>query len=477
MGRGIAQLACAMGARTLVVDARLEVAEQAVAAIDGVLGRLAERGRLDAAAARAAAARLEAVELGALAECELVIEAAPEDLALKQEVCARLSRDVVNARCVLATNTSSLAVGAVAAEAAAPERVVGMHFFNPAPVMPLVEIVASEVTAPWAVAVARATAQAMGKRPVHARDVPGFLANRCQQPFFLEALRVVEEGIAGVDQVDRICRAAAGVPMGPFELMDFIGVDLIAEALPRLYEQSSHEPRWRPPLLLRRMALAGRTGRREPGPVEDAPPLAPPAAGRVEIAGTSRLAGELRELAEARGWTMVAPPAPAGDASPDVCLHVDEATAVSCAARSLARLAPHGRAIGFVLVPPVDAAGVVELIRGERCSDTEMETVDGFFRSLGLRTERIGDAAGGVGGRIVAQLLNEASFAVEQGVATADDVDAAMQLGFGYRTGPIARLEEVGPRWVLDVLDGLRSETGDERYRAAPGLRQRLEAR
>jgi 3-hydroxybutyryl-CoA dehydrogenase len=114
----------------------------------------------------------------------------------------------------------------------------------------------------------------------------------------------------------------------------------------------------------------------------------------------------------------------------------------------------------------------VELIRGERCSDAEMETVDGFFRSLGLRTETIG-----VGARVVAQLLNEASFAVEQDVATSDDVDAAMQLGFGYRTGPIGRLEEVGPRWALEVLDGLRSETGDERYRAAPRLRRREEAR
>ena len=197
----------------------------------------------------------------ALAPCDLVIEAIPEQLDLKRDVLARIAA-AAGPDCVLATNTSSLSVTAIAAGVPFPSRVVGMHFFNPPPLMPLVEVVAGLDTDRGAIASARATAEAMGKRVVVAADTPGFVVNRCNRPFTLEALRLVEEGIATPEQVDRICRLGGGWRMGPFELMDLVGIDVGVAVSESFYEQSYGEPRWRPSTLAARMAARGHLGRK-----------------------------------------------------------------------------------------------------------------------------------------------------------------------------------------------------------------------
>ncbi len=262
MGSGIAELAARAGARTLLYDPVSDALARGLRRIRDDLDTLVARGRLDAEAAAEAVARVEAIDdLAALAGAELVIEAAPERLELKHELL-RAVAEVTSEQCVLASNTSSLLVTAIAAGVPTPERVVGMHFFNPPPIMRLLEVVAGEQSGERALAVARATGAAMGKEVIVARDGPGFLVNRCNRPFGLEALRLWQERIADFATIDRIVRLAGGFRMGPFELMDLVGVDVGLEISRSFYEQSFGEPRWRPSMITARYVAAGRHGRK-----------------------------------------------------------------------------------------------------------------------------------------------------------------------------------------------------------------------
>jgi 3-hydroxybutyryl-CoA dehydrogenase len=262
MGAGIAQLAARSGARTILHDPLPEALERGAQYARDGLGKEAAKGRLSTAEADAAAARLEPVDdLAALAACELVIEAAPERLALKHEIYARVS-EIVSDECVLATNTSSLLVTAIATAAKNPESVVGMHFFNPPPIMRLLEVVAGVESSTEALALATATGEAMGKTVIVAKDGPGFIVNRCNRPFGLEALRMLQERIADVETIDRIVRVEGGFRMGPFELMDLVGVDTGLEISKSFYEQSFYEPRWQPSPITARYVAAGLHGRK-----------------------------------------------------------------------------------------------------------------------------------------------------------------------------------------------------------------------
>jgi 3-hydroxybutyryl-CoA dehydrogenase len=262
MGAGIAQLAARSGARTILHDPIPEALARGVEKLKDGFHKDAARERLSAEEAQAGIERLEPVgELAAFAPCELVIEAVPERIDLKHELYRRLS-EIVSEECVLASNTSSLLVTAIAAAASKPERVVGMHFFNPAPVMRLLEVVAGEQSSEDALALAHATGEAMGKTVIRAHDGPGFLVNRCNRPFGLEALRLLQERITDVETIDRICRVEGGFRMGPFELMDLVGVDTGFEISKSFYEQSFYEPRWRPSPITARYVAAGRYGRK-----------------------------------------------------------------------------------------------------------------------------------------------------------------------------------------------------------------------
>jgi 3-hydroxybutyryl-CoA dehydrogenase len=262
MGNGIAQLAARSGARTLLYDPIPEALRRGLERARDGLQKEAAKGRLTQDEAQAGIERLEAVEdLAAFAPCELVIEAVPERLDLKHDLYRQLS-EIVSEECVLATNTSSLLVTAIAAGARSPERVVGMHFFNPAPIMRLLEVVAGEQSSEDALALAHATGEAMGKTVIRAHDGPGFLVNRCNRPFGLEALRLLTERIADIETIDRVVRVEGGFRMGPFELMDLVGVDTGLEISKSFYEQSFGEPRWRPSPIAARYVAAGLHGRK-----------------------------------------------------------------------------------------------------------------------------------------------------------------------------------------------------------------------
>ena len=328
MGAGIAQLAAKAGAETLLYDPVEAALEAGLRKARDGHGKEAARGRLSAEDAAAASERLHPVsELERLGACELVIEAVPERLELKHELLEKLS-SIVAEDCVLATNTSSMLVTEIGRAATAPERVVGMHFFNPAPVMRLLEVVAGERSGEQPLLIAEATGRAMGKTVIRAADGPGFLVNRSNRPFGLEALRLLQERLAEIETIDRICRMAGGFRMGPFELMDLVGVDTGFEVSKSFYAQSFGEPRWKPSPITARYVAAGLHGRKsgrgyydysgtaeganhrsdDPGPIEA---QVKGGEGVVVISGGDALAGELREAATAAGYEVRSPTPPA----------------------------------------------------------------------------------------------------------------------------------------------------------------------
>jgi 3-hydroxybutyryl-CoA dehydrogenase len=265
MGSGIAQVAAAAGHRVMVTDARAEALQDARARLEKQLAREVEKGRLD----REAAARLQesitwapgaAGEYALFKHCDLVIEAIAEDARVKRDAFRGLE-SVVGERCILATNTSSLSVTGIAGVCARPERVIGMHFFNPAPLLPLVEIVPGLTTGPDTTATATATMERWGKVTVVAADTPGFIVNRIARPFYGEALRVFEEGVADKPTIDWAMKDA-GFRMGPFELMDLIGNDINLAVSRSVFEAFHYDPRYRPFLTQERLVEANRLGRK-----------------------------------------------------------------------------------------------------------------------------------------------------------------------------------------------------------------------
>jgi 3-hydroxybutyryl-CoA dehydrogenase len=496
MGAGIAQMACLGGFETYLHDPFPEALERGTGLVKAGLRKGAERGRWSGDAAVEAERRLHsAPDLKDLSGCGLVIEAAPENLEIKRDLFARLS-DVLSPDAVLATNTSSLPVTALASAAKYPEQVVGMHFFNPVPLIELLEVVAGAQSHPQAIDDARAAGEQMGKSVIIAQDGPGFLANRCARPFSLEALRLLGDGIADHAAIDRIMRMGGGFRMGPFELMDLVGIDVGFEVSKSFFEQSFYEPRWQPSPIQARMVQAGRFGRKagrgyyEYGADgyrdEDPETLAGGGSGRIAIDGEGRLAEELTVLATDAGYDVTR--AGSNGGMPDLLVDalvgrtVDEAlaalertattTAILCVDGSLAELDSGGGAVGFHVLPPLSEARVVELTRSAYTTDTSAREVESFFRALGKHVEWVGDAPGLVLGRIVCQLVNEACFAITAGIGSASDIDTAMRLGYNYPRGPLEWADLIDLDHVLVMLDALFDERHEERYRASPLLRR-----
>jgi len=483
MGAGIAQLGAAAGMRTLLHDPIDEALERGSFAVRRGLAKWVEKGR----ASDDASGLLEPVaSLDELSPCELVIEAAPERPELKRELFARLS-EVCAEETVLATNTSSIPITSLAGSAARPENVVGMHFFNPPPLMRLLEVIRADQTGERAFETARITGEAMGKEVIVAADGPGFLVNRCGRPFSGEGLRLLQERVATHEQIDRICRLGGGFRMGPFELMDLVGIDVGFEVAKSFSELSFGEPRWRPSPLQARMVAAGRLGRKtgrgwyeyaEDGSYRPADPAPPERSNArpdpVAVLGDGPVAEWLRERARHAGIEL----REGGPAELVVDAGVEPHASppggapllVMCAGRSLAARGEPAAA-GFHLLPVTEAV-LVELTRLPSTPAFAAEAAEGFFAALGLTSEWVEDAPGLVLGRIVAQLVNEAAFAIAEGVGSAQDVDTGLELGLSHPRGPVAWSEALGLPHVLAILDGLWAERREERYRAAPLLRR-----
>ncbi|MBA2505080.1 MAG: 3-hydroxyacyl-CoA dehydrogenase [Thermoleophilaceae bacterium] len=420
MGAGIAQLGVLAGMDTLLHDPVPDALSRGGESIAKNLAKGAERGRWSTDDADAAKERLTLCpELAGLASCELVIEAAPERTELKRELFAALSGVLEDPAAVIASNTSSIPITALAGGAERPENVVGMHFFNPAPLMKLVEIIPAAQSSERAVAVTTATGEAMGKRTILAQDGPGFIVNRCGRPFYTEALRLLQERVATHEQIDRICRMAGGFRMGPFELMDMVGIDVGFEVAKSFTELSFGEPRWRPNPIQARMVSAGWFGRKS---------------------GRGYYSYENGQHRTADPEPQDAPSGPA----------------------NVAELREAVDGIEFYAVDPL---GSLVEVPGERDP-----AVEARFADLGFHVEWVGRAPAGVLGRIVAGLVNEACFAIGEGVGSAADIDAGLELGLNHPRGPLAWGELIGFDAVFAMLNEIWQERREERYRPAPEL-------
>jgi 3-hydroxybutyryl-CoA dehydrogenase len=425
IGAGIAQLAAQAGAETLVHDP--------VADVDAAMAKVAARWERKG---QSFALPVRAPELADLGGCDVIVEAAPERLELKQDLFRTLGELAPDA--VLASNTSSIPITAIASASPRPEKVVGMHFFNPPPVMKLVEVIPAMQSSPETVATVRELGEAMGKRVIVCADVAGFVVNRTYRPFGLEALRLVNEQVAGVEAIDRIARLGGGFRMGPFELQDLVGVDTSFAVSLSFDELSFGEPRWRPSPLSARMVAAGWHGRKtgrgwyvydEEGKHRPDDPEPPAVTGGARIEGSGPVADALRERAGDAGGPAIVVDGLGGtvDGEP------------------------------FYAVVPL------------RLVEVTGEAGERAFSALGLHTERIEPSAGGVLGRILSQLVNEAHFTLGEGIAGAEDIDDGLVLGLNHPRGPLAWADLLGRENVLAVLRELREIHGDA-YRPAPAL-------
>jgi 3-hydroxybutyryl-CoA dehydrogenase len=477
MGRGIAQVAARAGMPVRLLDARPGAAAEARTAIGAALEKLVAKGKLAAAEVGATVARLVVLEkIEGMAGCDVVVEAIVEDLEAKRALFRTLE-PIVGERCTLATNTSSLSVTAMAAGLARPERVAGFHFFNPVPVMKVVEVVAGLLTDPAVADGLVALAQRMGHTAVRAKDTPGFIVNHAGRGFGTEGLRILAEGVAGVEEIDRILRDTAAFKIGPFELMDLTALDVSHPVMESIYRQYYEEPRFRPQPLTRQMLAAGLLGRKtgrgfyaygEGGAVrtpEPAPSAERPASVWVSVARPAlreRVVALVRKL----GGRIDDGAAP-GEASLCVVTPVgDDATT-----RAVREGLDPGRTVAIDALFTLDRRRVVMFTPATTAA--MREAARGLLGSDGVPVTVIRDSAGLVAQRVVATIVNIASDIAQQRIASPQDVDRAVVLGLGYPKGPLAWGDQLGPATVEEILENLHSLTGDPRYRPSPWLRRR----
>ena len=464
----------------LLVDAQHGAADAAVKTGRERLARSAAKGRLTAEEAAATGGRLTAVTaIADLAQCALVVEAVVEDLDVKRTVFAELEA-TCDATTILATNTSSLDVTEIAAGMAHPERLAGMHFFNPAQVLPLVEIVAGAHTDPAVLDTLADTAAAWGKTPVQCASTPGFIVNRVARPFYGEAFRLLEAGVSDPATIDALLRDAGGFRMGPFELTDLIGQDVNLAVSRRLFEALDHDPRFKPSALQAALVAEGRLGRKvgrgiyagderpEPATAPPAPPLqrlVVNGAGDPMEALVTRLSQAGVSAVRTRDFGPVRlRPAPGvvlrltdGRSAAQVSAETSETVALVDLAHDYATATRVG------LAPPEGAP-----------ADAVTAAV-GCLQAAGLSVTVLPDVPALVVARTVAMLAAFGAETVDAGVASAGDVDTAMRLGVNYPLGPIEWGDAVGWGWIEQVLTSLAAADDPGRYRVPNGVRRRVE--
>ncbi|HEV7415281.1 MAG TPA: 3-hydroxyacyl-CoA dehydrogenase PaaH, partial [Tianweitania sediminis] len=483
MGAGIAQVAAQAGHEVLLFDAAEGAATKGRASILAALDRLVEKSRLSSVERDAVASRLiVAQSVHSLAPAQLVIEAIVEKLDVKRQVFAALE-EIVGADTVLATNTSSLSVTAIAAGLQHPKRVAGLHFFNPAPVMKLVEIVAGLASDKGVLEVLEATARDWGKVPVHVTSTPGFIVNRVARPFYAEALRLLEEGATGCATIDAIMRDTGGFRMGPFELMDLIGHDVNAAVTRSVFEAYFYDPRFRPSLVQQELVSAGWLGRksgrgfydyRDPSSrAEPEDASASASCDSVTVEGDLGPAEPLVDSLKAAGVKVTRKE---GSAAFITSQGVRLALTDGRTATARVAAGEPGDLVLFDLALDYRVSPRMCIAVADQASGECLPAAVGLLRAAGKTVSVVDDAPGLVVFRTLAMLVNEAAEAVLQGVASADDIDKAMTLGVNYPRGPLSWGDAVGPSRILAGLGALQSAYGDDRYRASQWLRRRAQS-
>jgi 3-hydroxybutyryl-CoA dehydrogenase len=478
MGRGIAQIAAQAGCRVLLLDTREGAAAEAKEALGKQWGKLVEKGRMAAAAAETALARLEVVaDTYALTYANVVVEAVIENLDVKRALFRELD-DIVSPDCVLATNTSSLSVTTIASGTKFPGRVAGFHFFNPVPLMKVVEVVAGALTDEAPLELLTTLAREWGHTPVRAQDTPGFIVNHAGRGYVTEALAVLREGVAEVPVIDAILREAAGFRLGPFELLDLTGLDVSHPVMESIYRQYYDDPRYRPsPIAAQRLAagLLGRKSgrgfyRHDGSPnAEVSASTAAPWSGPVWVSDAHASAAEpVRDLLQRLGATVEHGLAPSAGALIVVTPLGTDVSACVAAERLDAR-----RTVGLDTLLSLD--GRRTLMRSPATDPELAAQAQALFAGDGVPASLVADSAGFVAQRVLATIVNIGCEIVQQGVCTPADLDRAVELGLGYPQGPLAWGDALGPGRVLAILEALQARTGDMRYRPSLWLRRRVE--
>ena len=479
MGQGIAQIAAQADSRINLFDVTPQLAENARKQLIAQWGKLVAKGRLSPEKADQLAQLLHPVgTLSDLADCDLVIEAIVENLSAKQALLAQLEK-VVAPKTVMVSNTSSLSITAIGAHLARPERFAGFHFFNPVPLMKVVEVVAGLKTSPAVCQQLSDYARQMGHTPVTAKDTPGFIVNHAGRGYGTEALRIVSEGIADFATIDRILRDQVGFKLGPFELMDLTALDVSHPVMESVYHQYFEEARYRPSVITAQRLAGGMLGRKtgegfykyEAGAMQVAAEVAAPQVDEIPPVWVSPRAArrsELLELLKKLGAKIE--------------------TGVSASPHALMLVAPLGFDITTVAVverlDPARTVGIDMLIddattRRRVLATNPATRVDmrdaahALFARDGKPVSVIRDSGGFVTQRVVSTIVNIASDICQQSICSPQDLETAVTLGLGYPLGPLAMGNLYGPTNILEVLFNMQTVYGDQRYRPSPWLRRR----
>ena len=479
MGRGIAQMAAQAGSQVRLFDNQPLASARALEALGSQWDKLAEKGRLAPEQVASLKSRTRCVDsLDDLAGCDLVVEAIVERLDAKTQLFVALEA-VVGPDAVLATNTSSLSVTAIGASLNHPARFAGMHFFNPVPLMKVVEIIAGLRTGTAACDALSTYARQMGRTPVRAADTPGFIVNHAGRGYGTEALRIVSEGVTDFVTIDRILRDQIGFKLGPFELMDLTGLDVSHPVMESIYRQYYEEPRYRPSAMAAQRVAGGLVGRKagqgfyryEDGAAQvpsEAPAPEVDVMPPVWVSPRAARRASLLQLLKALGANIE--------------------TGASPSAMALTLVAPLGFDITTVAVverlDPARTVGIDMLVEDSttrrRVLATNPATRIDMRRAAhalmardGKRVSVIRDSGGFVTQRVVATIVNIAADICQQAICSPPDLETAVKLGLGYPMGPLEMGNCHGPTNILEVLFNLQTVYGDPRYRPSPWLRRR----
>ncbi|KAF1029017.1 MAG: 3-hydroxyadipyl-CoA dehydrogenase [Pseudomonas sp.] len=479
MGAGIAQIAAQAGVRVRLFDAREGAAQTARDNLAATFATLLGKGKITQQAVDAALDNLHvATAIDALHDCDMVVEAIVENLDAKRGLLQQLE-GIVSERCILATNTSSLSVTAIATGCQHPERVAGLHFFNPVPLMRVVEVIDGLATTPVVGDRLLAFVARTGHRGVRAKDTPGFIVNHAGRAYSTEALKMLDESFAERGDIDRILRDGAGFRMGPLELMDLTGVDVSHPVMESIYNQYYQDPRYKPSALTRQMLVGGRLGRKtgqgfyryDNGKMIDGPQ--PQAVPSVSALPPVWIATENTDDYERLSALLI-----------DLGAQLESTAQPS--AEALCLLAPYGRdATSACDRFDTDPARTVcidlftDLSRHRTLMQTPLtvpamrDAAHALLARDGVGVTVIGDSVGFVAQRTLALVVNLACDIAQQRIASVDDIDQAVHLGLGYPLGPLAWGDALGARRILTILQRMSELTLDPRYRPSPWLRRR----
>jgi 3-hydroxybutyryl-CoA dehydrogenase len=479
MGRGIAQIAAQAGSQVKLFDIQAAAATQAAESLSAQWGKLVEKSKITQAQATEYQQRIHACSaLQDLSDCDLVIEAVVERLDVKQTLLSEIEA-LVQPTAVLATNTSSLSVTAIAAALKRPAQFAGFHFFNPVPLMKVVEVIAGLKTARAVCDDLASFAQQMGHQAVQAQDTPGFIVNHAGRAYGTEALRIASEGIADFATIDRILRDQVGFKLGPFELLDLTALDVSHPVMEAIYKQYYDEPRYRPSVITAQRLAGGVVGKKvgegfykyangaAEVPAEPATPVVnelPP----VWVSTRAVRRAELLQLLKDLGAKIETGASPSAQALSIVAPLGFDITTVAI----IERLDP-ARTIGIDMLIDDKLTRRRVLATNPATRADMRDAAHALFARDGKAVSVIRDSGGFVTQRVVAHIVNIAADICQQGICTPQDLETAVTLGLGYPMGPLMMGDKFGPTEILEVLFNVQTVYGDPRYRPSPWLRRR----